>query len=704
MPASSPEHYSRQRKPNRLITEKSPYLLQHAYNPVDWYPWGQEAFDKALLEDKPVFVSIGYSTCHWCHVMERESFEDPDVATLMNQSFISVKIDREERPDIDALYMSACQLISGTGGWPLSIIMTPDKRPFFAGTYFPKTSRFGRIGMVDLIPRVQQMWVSDRDKLLQLCAEVTERLSCNEAGASPEDPEESVLHLAFEQLRQQFDQENGGFSSAPKFPVPHIILFLLRHWNRSGQPEALAMATRTLDAMRDGGIYDHVGFGFHRYSTDAHWIVPHFEKMLYDQAMLCRAYTEAYQATGRRDYQKTAEEIILYVLRDMTSPEGGFFSAEDADSEGEEGKFYVWSMDDIVRTLGREDAQIVCSFFSVRPSGNFSDQISGKHPGTNILHRKKPLSTLAEEWGMPVGEAERRISHASGKLHASRKERVHPHKDDKILTDWNGLMIGALAKAARAFQNKDAADAAIRAAGFILDRLSTPDGRLLHRYRDGDASLPAYLDDYAFLISGLIELYETTFDPQYLRKSISLNNMLISHFWDSGSGGFFFTANDGEELLVRKKESYDGAIPSGNSVALTNLLRLAHLTGHSDLSEKAGRAASAFYPAMKESPTAYAHFLSALDFIFGPTAEVVIAGDPSAEDTKAMIAAVQTAFLPRVSVLFRPMDVDDPEIASIAEFTRQQIALHDRATAYVCRHRHCLEPVTDPASLLTALR
>ncbi len=690
-------------RPNRLAGEKSPYLLQHAHNPVDWYPWEKEAFERAAREDKPVFLSVGYSTCHWCHVMEKESFENDDVAALMNRFFISVKVDREERPDVDGIYMTVCQMLTGSGGWPLTIIMTPDKKPFFAGTYFPRESRFGRIGMLDLLPRVQKMWEHDREKILKLSGEITEQLR-QEDEPQQSEPVASVLHEAFAQLTQLFDKDNGGFSSAPKFPTAHILLFLLRYGKRTGNRDALTMATRTLDAMRDGGIYDHAGFGFHRYATDARWHVPHFEKMLYDQAMLCLAYTEAFQATGDQSYRKTAEEIIAYVLRDMTSPEGAFFSAEDADSEGEEGKFYVWAYDEIIGTLDRADQELICSVFDIRKQGNFADPVSGEQAGTNILHRQTPLHAIAAAHRLSLQQAEARIEKARAGLFAIRKKRTHPHKDDKILTDWNGLMITALAKAAQAFQRQDYAAAAVRAADFLLTRLRKPDGSLLHRYRQNDASLPAHIDDYAFLISGLIGLYETTFDPQHLRAALSLNSIVIRHFWDKDSGGFYFTADNGEDLLVRKKEVYDSAIPSGNSVALMNLLRLARMTGNTGLEEMAARSARSFFSSVRQAPSAHAYFLCALDYSFGPSHEVVIAGIPEAADTRKMLQILQTTFLPHVSVLFLPHEDSTAEIMHIAKFTRQHTAIKGRATAYVCRDYHCLPPTTDPEAMLAMLQ
>ncbi|NJD55369.1 MAG: thioredoxin domain-containing protein [Nitrospirae bacterium] len=691
------------RRQNRLANEKSPYLLQHAHNPVDWYPWGQEAFERAAREDKPVFLSIGYSTCHWCHVMEKESFEDDRVAALMNESFISIKVDREERPDIDGIYMTVCQMLTGSGGWPLTVIMTPEKKPFFAGTYFPRDSRFGRIGMLDLIPRVRDMWQHEREKFLRLSAEVTEHLR-REEELQPTEPSATVLHEAFGGLQQLFDEENGGFSQAPKFPSAHILLFLLCYWKRTGAPDALRMATRTLDAMRNGGIYDHAGFGFHRYSTDGRWLVPHFEKMLYDQAMLCMAYTVAFQATGEEKYRTTAEEIITYVLRDMTSPEGGFYSAEDADSEGEEGKFYVWSYDEIAEVLGPTDHALISSAFGIRREGNFTDPVTGERPGTNILHRENPLQTVAAELNLSLPEAEARSGQACAALFASREKRPHPHKDDKILTDWNGLMIKALARAARAFQRQDYADAAVRAADFIMRRLQRHDGVLLHRFREGDASLPAHLDDYAFLISGLIELYGATFDPRHLQNALSLNAILVQHYWDQTTGGFFFTADNGEDLLVRKKEVYDSAMPSGNSVALMNLLLLARMTGDAGLEETAAESIRALFPSVQQAPTAHASFLCALDFSFGPSYEVVIVGSPGAADTRKMTGLLQSTFLPSVTVLLRPEDETASSIMQIAEFTRQYSAVDNRATAYVCREQTCFPPTTDPGAMLAMLQ
>ncbi|MHC5077701.1 MAG: thioredoxin domain-containing protein [Planctomycetota bacterium] len=503
---------------NRLAGEKSPYLLQHAKNPVHWYPWGKEAFERARKEDKPIFLSIGYSTCHWCHVMAHESFEDPEVARLMNEAFVNIKVDREERPDIDGIYMKFCLMMTGSGGWPLTIVMTPDKKAFFAGTYFPKRSVPGRIGMMDLVPRLRDLW---RTRKEEICASAEEVLSVAKRSADftpGEGLAVSDLKRATRQLAARFDEKRGGFGTAPKFPSPHHLLFLLRYWKRTGDSQALHMVERTLQAMGRGGIWDHVGFGFHRYATDADWRVPHFEKMLYDQAGLAMAYTEAFQATQKPAYARTAKEILTYVLRDLKSPEGGFYSAEDADSEGEEGKFYLWKRDEIVALLGKEEGEWVSKALSVREDGNFAEEATGRKTGANILFLSPSPSDAEREAGGMDLPFEERLEAARRRLYEARERRVHPFKDTKILTDWNGLMIAALAKASQAFGKEEYAKAARDAATFILQTLRGPDGRLLHRYRDGEAGLPAHVDDYAFLIWGLIELAEATFETPFLGR------------------------------------------------------------------------------------------------------------------------------------------------------------------------------------------
>ncbi len=691
------------KKPNRLIDEKSPYLLQHAYNPVDWYPWGEEAFEKARNENKPIFLSIGYSTCHWCHVMEKESFEDHDVASLMNDVFVSIKVDREERPDLDHIYMMVCQILTGRGGWPLTIMMTPHKKPFFAGTYIPRSNRFGNPGMVDLIPTIKKAWTTQHKEVLESADKITGVLQGIEAVKPGTELDRTVLDRAYRELADSFDREHGGFGNAPKFPTVHNLLFLLRYWRRSGDQEVLEMVEKTLSEMRRGGVYDQIGFGFHRYSTDREWLVPHFEKMLYDQALIAIAYLEAFQATGREEYGKTAREIFTYVLRDMRGPEGGFFSAEDADSEGEEGKFYVWEEGEIQQALGR-DAEIIGRAFNIKREGNFRDEASGRKTGANIPHLKAPLKSIAIDAGVPYIELKERISSARERLFEHRERRVHPHKDDKILTDWNGLMIAALARGAQVLGEKEYAERAATAAAFLLGRMRGPEGRLLHRYRDGVAGITANVDDYSFLVWGLIELYEATFDPDYLKTAIELNGDMISHFWDAETGGLFFTPDDGEALIVRKKEIYDGAVPSGNSVAMLNMLRLARFTGMPDLEEKAAEIGRAFSNSLRERPSAYTYFMTALDFGIGPSYEVVIAGRSGGSDTKEMINILRSSYIPNKVVILRPVEEASPGIDRLAGFLKGHVSLDAKATAYVCLDNSCKAPTNDTGKMLEMMK
>ncbi len=693
------------KNPNRLVKEKSPYLLQHACNPVDWFPWGKEAFEKAQKEDKLIFLSIGYSTCHWCHVMERESYNDAVVAAILNKYFIAIKVDREERPDIDGVYMQVCQMISGHCGWPLNVIMTWDKKPVFAATYIPKGDKFGRQGMLTLLPRISKLWEnpSERKKLLTQSAQVINLLQQVSVESGKEELNTSTLKLAWQQLSRAFDAKNGGFGNAPKFPSPHTLLFLLRAWRRTGGANALAMVEKTLQAMRAGGIYDHIGFGFHRYSTDAQWLVPHFEKMLYDQAMLALTYTEAFQATGKKAYEQTAREILTYVLRDMTSPEGGFYSAEDADSEGEEGKFYLWTAEEMHETLGVKRGNFIISLFNVRPDGNFMEQSTGEKTARNILHLKEPIKKLAQGHTMSEDELRAQIEDAREKLFEAREKRVHPFKDDKILTDWNGLVIAALSKASQAFDEHAYAVAAEKAADFILKKMRVKDGRLLHRYRDREAGIGANLDDYAFFIWGLLELYEATFELKYLENAIALNKDMIERFWDYKSGGFYFAAHDGENLQTRLKEIYDGALPSGNSVAMLNLIRLGRMTGNAEYEEKAQKMARAFSLSVKPSPAAYAFMMCALDFAVGPSHEVVIVGKENSADTQRMLKALQKNYAPHKVVLFRPDTEEKPEISKLAPFTEFQHSKNGKATAYVCLDYVCKLPVTDPEKMLALL-
>jgi len=691
------------KRPNHLINEKSPYLLQHAYNPVDWYPWGEEAFAKARKENKPIFLSIGYSTCHWCHVMEKESYDDPEIGRLMNDAFVSIKVDREERPDIDNIYMNISVITTGGGGWPLNVIMTPDKRPFFVATYIPKDNRFGQTGLVELIPRVKNLWATQHDKILNSANRIIAALQQGAGNSSGEEMNASTLKAADEQLARNFDEKHGGFGTSQKFPAPHNLLFLLRYWKRTNDAKALEMVEKTLRAMRQGGMYDHIGFGFHRYSTDARWRVPHFEKMLYDQALLAMAYTEAYQATGKEEYGTTAREIFTYVLRDMAAPAGGFYSAEDADSEGQEGKFYVWTEKEIRQTLDQREADIFIKVYGVESGGNFTEQATERKPGTNILFLSKSLKEIAAQLKMPEQELQNRLEAARQKLFAIREKRVHPGKDDKILTDWNGLMIAAFARGAQVFDEPKYAKAAERAVDFILRNMRSPDNRLLHRYRENQATITANVDDYAFLIWGLIELHEATFNVNYLQTALDFNKDFLKHFWDADRGGFYFTADDGEALLVRSKEIYDGAIPSGNSVAMLNLLRLGRITANADLETKAAMIGRAFSGEVKQAPSAHTQLMMAVDFGVGPSYEVVIAGNSQAEDTKAMLRALRKQFIPDKVVLLKPTEQQSPAITRLAEFTKYQMSRDGRATAYVCLNYNCKLPTTEISKMLAML-
>jgi uncharacterized protein YyaL (SSP411 family) len=678
------------RHPNKLVSQKSPYLLQHAYNPVNWHPWGEEAFEKARREDKPIFLSIGYSTCHWCHVMEKESFEDEQVAALMNEAFVNIKVDREERPDIDSIYMAVCQKLTGSGGWPLNIILTPDRRPFYASTYIPKESKFERLGMIELVPRIKELWTSNRDEVEKAANHNVNALKFA-AGTAGDILDEDILHQAYEQLLSMFDEEHGGFGDEPKFPTPHNLMFLLRYWERTGDGMALLMVERTLGAMQKGGIYDHVGFGFHRYSVDALWRVPHFEKMLYDQAMIAIAYAEAYQATGKKYYEKTCREILTYVLRDMTAHEGGFFSGEDADSEGEEGKFYLWSENEIRQILTDKESKYIFRLFNIKGNGNFPDG-----NGKNIFYLSNPGSDLPATDNVQGFEPVRR------KLFSRREKRIHPGKDDKILTDWNGLMIAAFARASQVFDEPEYAKAASSASDFILSKMRSDNGRLYHRYRDGEVAISGFLDDHAFFIWGLLELYEATFEVRYLKVALEINNDLLKHFWDNEKGGFFITPDDGEELLVRKKDIYDGAVPSGNSVAMLNLLRLARITGDPQLEQKAQNIGRSFSGIISQSPAAYTMLMTALDFAFGPSSEVIISGDLKVESIKNMLKALRKEFIPNKVVIFRPEG--ESEITQISGFTGNLTGRKGKAFAYVCRDFGCKLPTDDPDEMIRELR
>lgn len=698
-PAVMTTSSSDNRRTNRLIHEASPYLLQHAYNPVDWYPWGEEAFAKAKQEDKPVFLSVGYSTCYWCHVMEQESFEHPDIAKLLNEHFVSIKVDREERPDIDALYMTAVQAMSGQGGWPMSVFLTPEGRPFWGGTYFPPEDRWGRPGFPAILRSIAEAWRTKRDEILSSSEAITQALQADRRTASPAALGLQTLQTVVEQLANQFDPVHGGFGEAPKFPRSHALSLLLRLWSRSQDAQPLQMVETTLQAMAHGGIHDQLGGGFHRYSTDAQWLVPHFEKMLYDQALLARTYLEAYQITGKAEYAAVARGIFDYVLRDLRDPAGAFYSAEDAGEVGKEGEFYVWTLEDLERAVGAEDATFISQFYGVTAQGNFEG-------GGSILHVPMALDRFAQEQGLAVSEIRARLEGARAKLLVARSQRPRPHRDDKILTDWNGLMIGTLAYGARVLDEPRYAQAAAQAADFVLTTLQR-DGRLLHRYRDGHADIAAFLDDYAFFLWGLLELYEATFESRWLAEAVRLTHEMIRLFWDGEQGGFWLSGAHNERLIAPTKELYDGALPSGNSVAAHDLVRLGLLTMDASLQRYAQELFQAFAASLAQAPHAFTQCVIALDLWLGPSQEIVIAGDPSAEDTARMMRVIAERFLPRAVTVLHPSGPHAAALESLVPFVAAQQPLDGRATAYVCQNYQCRLPTTEPdrlASLLDELR
>jgi uncharacterized protein YyaL (SSP411 family) len=648
---------------NHLIKEKSPYLLQHVHNPVDWYPWTEEAFEKARREDKPVFLSIGYATCHWCHVMAHESFENPEAAELLNESFVCIKVDREERPDIDEIYMTVCQMMTRQGGWPLTIVMTPDKKPFFAATYIPLENRFGRTGLLELVPQISNVWKNDRERILEAASETTTMLiESEEPSAILQD---GVLERVFNESGQSFDAERGGFNPAPKFPAPHRLVFLIRQDPVKARP----MVEKTLTAMRRGGIWDHVGFGIHRYSTDREWLVPHFEKMLYDQAMTALACIEAYEAYGDAFYRSMAEEIFTYVLRDMRSPEDGFYSAEDADSEGVEGRFYVWSIEELQSVLDASELELVVKRFNVRADGNFLDETTHQKTGANILHLKN---------------LEKTPNAIRQKLFDAREQRIHPLKDTKVLADWNGLIIAALAKATRVFDVSEYEAAARHAVQFVWEKMQD-EGRLMHRWREGQTAVPGQLADYAFMIFGQLELYESTFDFQTLEKALLLNEAVLTHFHDKLNGGFFQTADDAEELIVRPKSMHDGAYPSGNSIQVMNLIKLARLTGRVEYEALADRTLRAFAATLNRAPSAFAQALQAVQFSQAKSVEVSISGDSNAEKTRELIRAVRSVYAPFKTVRLADLSGEEPAVR-------------------ICRNFSCDTPLTDPDQVAEALK
>jgi len=695
-PQQSPSAAQLSGPANRLIHEKSPYLLQHAYNPVDWYPWGDEAFATATREDKPIFLSIGYSTCHWCHVMEHESFENPEIAQLLNQWFVCIKVDREEHPDLDQVYMQAVTMLTGHGGWPLTVFLTPERKPFFGGTYFPPQRRWDMAGMKEMLPAVAQSWKTKREQLVTSAEQLTASLNEQLAQAAPRQavtPE--LLQRAFNQAAAMFDPTNGGFGEAPKFPRSHELSFLLRFWARTHTAQALEMVTSTLDHLARGGIHDQLGGGFHRYSTDAHWLVPHFEKMLYDQALLALTYLEAYRITRRQDYADVARGIFEYVLRDLTDPQGAFYSAEDADSEGEEGKFYVWTPAEMTQVLGRDEAELFNRFYSVTVDGNFEH-------GTSILYVEQPLDVFAKLNGLSVEQLSQRLAASRTKLLAARSARIRPHRDDKILTSWNGLMIAALAEGASTLDEPRYLHAAQRAADFLLTHLKR-DASLLRRYRDGDARYPGTLEDYAFFSYGLFELYEASYEPRWLGEAASLTHEMVMRFWDEAHGGFFLRDKEEAPLIVRSKEIYDGATPSGNSIAALVLLKLGRLTANGRLEELGRQAIECAAHTVDASPFGYPQLLSAVDVALGPTQEIVIAADLSDPRVVPLLHAVHQRFLPRVVMVVHPSSGVREAIETLVPYVKTQDAIGGKPTAYVCENYVCNLPTTDPAAFVKLL-
>ncbi len=630
--------------------------------------------------------------------MAHESFEDDHVASLLNRYYIAIKVDREERPDIDNIYMSVCQSLTGQGGWPLSVFITPEGEAFFAGTYFPKSSRSGMPGFVDVLNQIAEMWKSDRASILKSSAAITAAIQPrSDSEKSAQALGVDTLTKGYTQLARTFDPNWGGFGGAPKFPTPHQLTFLLRWHKRNDDSMALQMVEKTLDAMSDGGIFDQIGFGFHRYSVDEKWLVPHFEKMLYDQALLAMAYTEAYLVTGKVRHATVAHKIFTYVLRDMTGPEGGFYSAEDADSEGKEGIFYVWTPEEVTRHLGQKLGSVFCRFYGITDEGNFEH-------GLSIPHMRMSLEAFAARTGMDLKTTEALLEDARAKLFDIRKNREHPLKDDKILTSWNGLMIAAFAKGYQVFGDQVYADAAQHAAGFILNHLRRGDGRLLRRYRLGEAAYPGYLDDYAFLVWALIELYEATFDVSCLEEALALNEAMIRIFGDEQGSGLYFTGNGNEPLITRSKDVYDGALPSGNSVAALNFLRLGRLTGNVDLEQRAEQLTQGFSRQVSEQPRAYTQLLIALDFVVGPIKEIVIAGDPALKTTQTMINAIRRRFLPNKVLLVRPQGSEVSRIVALSPFVKRMVPINDQPTAYVCEQYACKTPTTDVDRLESMLK
>lgn len=661
---------------NRLALEKSPYLLQHKDNPVDWWPWGEEAFAAARETNRPIFLSIGYATCHWCHVMERESFEDAEVARLLNEAFINVKVDREERPDIDAIYMSACQISTGRGGWPLTVMMTPAMRPFLVGTYFPKTERYGHEGMLQIIPKVAEAWQKNRGHIERTADEFVQALQQSaDLDLSGEELSLDTLHRAFQHFEQQYDPVNGGFGRAPKFPSPERLRFLLRYWHRTQNPKALKMVEHTLQKMRRGGLYDQLGGGFHRYSTDEIWRVPHFEKMLYDQALLILIYLEVYQVTGEFEYMQTVFDTLQYVNRELRHPDGAYFTGEDADSEGVEGKYYVWELKEIRSLLESDEVEQIADTFNLSEGGNYLDEATHQRTGNNIFYRASegPLEDSAT------------LEDACERLLWNRSKRVRPLLDDKVLTDWNGLMIIALARSGMVLGSSEFIHQAEKCVRFIEKNMMPQPGRLLHRWRQGEAMIEGLLDDYAYMIMGLLALYEATDQEDYCTLARALTQTVMDDF-RSEKGDFFMVKCDGEPLLLRPRQPFDSAIPSGNAVMMMNLFRLARITGDPDLEAAGHQSIEAYSGGLSKYPDGFGATLAALDYGMGPSTEIIVSGSGDQPETQAALTGLRRVYAPNAVVLSRP------NFGGVSKF-----AIH------VCHGATCEPPTQDAEAVIARI-
>lgn len=680
--------------PNRLSSESSPYLLQHAGNPVDWFPWGPEAIERAKREDRPIFLSIGYSACHWCHVMEHESFENDAIARLMNDNFVCVKVDREERPDLDQIYMNAVQLMTGRGGWPMSVFLTPELRPFYGGTYWPPQSRMGMPGFDQVLVAVADAWRNRRQQAVDQAESLVEHMrnAAAPAGAG-EELSMTLIDGAVRVLERSFDPVQGGFGQAPKFPHPMDLRLLLHAWRRRPDENVLRVVTHTLDRMAAGGMYDQLGGGFHRYSVDERWLVPHFEKMLYDNALLVPAYVDAFRATGKAEYAVVARETCDYVRREMTDAAGGFYSTQDADSEGVEGKFFVWTPEEVASVLGQSAAETFCRYYDVTPEGNFEH-------GQSILNRPKTLTQFAAVIGRDEAELAAELARDQAKLLAVRDQRVHPGLDDKVLVAWNGLMIEALCEAADALDEPRYLAAAQRCATFLLANLRRDDGRLLHTWRHGVARLDAYLDDYASLVAALVRLYQSDFDERWIDAAVALAELMLRLFEDRDAGGFFYTASDHEELLTRQKDLFDNAVPSGNSLAALALLRLGKLTGRGDFLIAAERTLQAASGVMQQASRAAGQMLLALDFYFGPTPEIVILGDATGGDTKAALASLRHGFAPNKVLACRAPQSEAYRSRALGPLFAGKQLSGPEPGVWVCENFACQAPVFASEALL----